>query len=105
MAQTIPFTCPACNTLAHARLEWIGKQVKCVKCGHVSRVPAPELGKAETVHDLPPAPPMRWEYHVVRHASGSVLRFLDELNGLGNEGWECVGVLQPGVLLYKRPRH
>lgn len=117
MTPTIPFTCPECKAPALARPGWIGKQVKCIKCGCLSRVPKtetpvppmpgkPETDKIETVHDLPSVTSTsgRWEYRVVRHTSGSVLRFLDDMNALGDDGWECVGVLQPGVLLYKRSR-
>jgi hypothetical protein len=119
MSTTVPFVCPACKTVRRAKTEWIGKRVKCLTCGHESRVeaPAPEApapvtavakpARPETIHDLhllPPAKMAHWEYQLVRHPTNDPLKLLDEMNVLGNEGWECVGPLQRGVLIYKRPR-
>src|SRR5262245_28083565 len=120
MSATIMFVCPQCKVQGLARPEWVGKRIKCPRCGTESRIRATELGLAppepkkpasdfETVHDLLPAPlaapPCRWEYRVVKHNRRELLRLLDELNALGDEGWECVGVLEPpDMLLYKRPK-
>jgi hypothetical protein len=60
-----------------------------------------------TVHDLlpEPTPPVRWEYRVVKHNRRDLLRLVDDINALGDEGWECVGILEPpDVLLYKRAK-
>jgi hypothetical protein len=119
MNSTLLFTCPQCHSPSRAKNEWVGKRVKCLRCGYESQVPTPEQSlsppanhaahttQTDTVHDLPSisATYQRWEYRIVRHASSAVLELVDDLNALGEEGWECVGIMkQPQVLLYKRPK-
>lgn len=44
---------------------------------------------------------VRWEYWFFK-AYGDHARDLRELNELGSEGWEVVGLVHPGRLLMKR---
>lgn len=108
---SILFTCPQCKVQGKARPEWAGRRLRCPRCGAESQIGAPEAAaapngtEADTVHDFPdPVPVVRWEYRVVRHSSGEPLTLLEEINALGHEGWECVGLIQRKVLLYKRPK-
>jgi hypothetical protein len=135
---SILFTCPECKVQGKAKPEWVGRKLRCPRCGIETEIAAPEAevlpepsaevtpevadetpdfgaqlpepaapseAQTETVHDFPdPVPTGLWEYRIVRHTSSDPLTLIDEIMSVGNEGWECVGVLQRKVLLYTRLR-
>ena len=61
----------------------------------VRRLPQPP--ESSWLHSLPPT---MWEYHYIRRESGESALAQAELDALGADGWELVGVASAGAALH-----